>query len=128
MSQLDTVKNFDTSRRGFFKIAGSISAATAFAATVAACGSSSQETGASSTGAAGSTNKDGTITATIAYDVSTTFDPSQASGAAPFAANLHIFEGLYGLDPATALGLEKTPKGRYLLLGADGRLLDVLGF
>ncbi len=30
--------------------------------------------------------------------------------------------------PATALGLEKTPKGRYLLLGADGRLLDVLGF
>lgn len=77
MSQLDTVKNFDISRRGFFKIAGSISAATAFAATVAACGSSSQETGASSTGAAGSTNKDGTITAAIAYDVSTTFDPSR---------------------------------------------------
>ncbi len=101
MSQLDTVKNFDTSRRGFFKIAGSISAATAFAATVAACGSSSQETGASSNGSAGSTTKDGTITAAIAYDVSTTFDPSQASGAAPFAANLHIFEGLYGLDPAT---------------------------
>lgn len=98
MSQLTQVKDFDTSRRGFFKIAGGISAATAFAASIAACGSSSSQTSGSS---GASANKDGSITAAIAYDVSTTFDPSQASGAAPFAANLHIFEGLYGLDPAT---------------------------
>lgn len=91
MSQLTQVKEFDTSRRGFFKIAGGISAATAFAASIAACGGSSSQTSGS---AGASTNKDGSITAAIAYDVSTTFDPSQASGAAPFAANLHIFEGL----------------------------------
>lgn len=101
MSQLTRVKEFDTSRRGFFKIAGGISAATAFAASIAACGNSSTTTDSSASGSAAGANNDGTITAAIAYDVSTTFDPSQASGAAPFAANMHIFEGLYGLDPAT---------------------------
>lgn len=101
MSQLAEVKNIGASRRGLFKIAGTISAATAFAASIAACGGSNKAGTSTASDAAGSVNKDGSINAGIAYDVSTTFDPSQASGAAPFAANLHIFEGLYGLDPAT---------------------------
>lgn len=99
MSQLTQVQELGTSRRGFFKVAGSISAATAFAASIAACGNGSSSTAGS--GGTAEVNKDATINAGIAYDVSTTFDPSQSSGAAPFAANLHIFEGLYGLDPAT---------------------------
>ena len=99
MSQLN-LPEFGTNRRGFFKIAGAASAALAFSATLSACGSGSSSTAGSGNGADVSVNKDGTITAGIAYDIST-FVPSKASGAAPFAANLHVFEGLYGLDPAT---------------------------
>lgn len=99
MSQLN-IPDFGTSRRGFFKIASGISAAVAFSATLAACGSDSTSTAGDGSGADVTVNNDGTITAGIAYDISS-FVPSQASGAAPFAANLHIFEGLYSLDPAT---------------------------
>ncbi len=89
-------------RRGFFKVAGSAGAALAFTAGLAACGNNNNSSSAgSSEAAADSVNKDGTINAGIAYDVSTSFDPSVASGAAPMAANLHIFEGLTALDPAT---------------------------
>ena len=47
------------------------------------------------------TFKGKTIEAGIAYPLSTGFDPMTSSGASPYAANLHIFEGLVDLHPAT---------------------------
>ena len=87
------------SRRTFLKAAGVLGAATAFTATLAACGSST-DTGkdASNTG---TVNKDLSIEAGISYSLSTGFDPMSSSGATPLAANLHIFEGLVELHPAT---------------------------
>jgi peptide/nickel transport system substrate-binding protein len=46
-------------------------------------------------------NKDLIIEAGISYALSTGFDPLSSSGATPMAANLHIFEGLVELHPAT---------------------------
>lgn len=46
-------------------------------------------------------NPDATIQAAIAYGLSGTFDPLNASGAVTLAANWHIFEGLVDLDPVT---------------------------
>ena len=50
---------------------------------------------------AAAVNKDLTIEAGISYALSTGFDPLSSSGATPMAANLHIFEGLIELHPAT---------------------------
>ncbi|MDJ0311649.1 ABC transporter substrate-binding protein [Arthrobacter sp. H35-D1] len=87
------------SRRTFLKAAGVLGAATAFTATLAACGSSSDTgTGTKNTG---EVNKDLSIEAGISYSLSTGFDPMSSSGATPLAANLHIFEGLVELHPAT---------------------------
>lgn len=87
------------SRRTFLKAAGVLGAATAFTATLAACGSSSDtNTGTESSAAA---NTDLSIEAGISYSLSTGFDPMSSSGATPMAANLHIFEGLVELHPAT---------------------------
>jgi peptide/nickel transport system substrate-binding protein len=44
---------------------------------------------------------DGTIQAAIAYGLSGTFDPLNASGAVTQAVNWHILEGLVDLDPVT---------------------------
>lgn len=87
------------SRRTFLKAAGVLGAATAFTATLAACGSSSN-TSKDSTNT-GAVNKDLSIEAGISYSLSTGFDPMSSSGATPLAANLHIFEGLVELHPAT---------------------------
>lgn len=46
-------------------------------------------------------NTEATIQAAIAYGLSGTFDPLNASGAVTVAANWHVFEGLVDLDPAT---------------------------
>ncbi|MGO4383344.1 ABC transporter substrate-binding protein [Specibacter sp. RAF43] len=88
------------SRRSFLKAAGILGTATAFAGTLAACGGPSKTTG---TGAANNAevNKDLSIEAGISYSLSTGFDPMSSSGATPMAANLHIFEGLVELHPAT---------------------------
>lgn len=87
------------SRRTFLKAAGVLGAATAFTATLAACGSSNDtNTGTDSSAAA---NTDLSIEAGISYSLSTGFDPMSSSGATPMAANLHIFEGLVELHPAT---------------------------
>lgn len=90
----------DASRRNFLKLTGAMGAAAAFTASVAACGSPAPTTtgGAANTGAV---NKDLTIEAGISYALSTGFDPLSSSGATPMAANLHIFEGLIELHPAT---------------------------
>ncbi|GAB2721436.1 ABC transporter substrate-binding protein [Arthrobacter bambusae] len=90
----------DASRRNFLKLTGAIGAAAAFTATLSACGGPASTT----TGAANNTaavNKDLTIEAGISYALSTGFDPMTSSGATPQAANLHIFEGLVELHPAT---------------------------
>ncbi|WP_343319202.1 ABC transporter substrate-binding protein [Arthrobacter sp. TMP15] len=87
------------SRRTFLKAAGVLGAATAFTATLAACGSSTDTSkDAANTG---TVNKDLSIEAGISYSLSTGFDPMSSSGATPLAANLHIFEGLVELHPAT---------------------------
>ncbi|WP_104087217.1 ABC transporter substrate-binding protein [Arthrobacter sp. GMC3] len=88
------------SRRTFLKAAGVLGTATAFTATLAACGGSSKPSTSGSASAA-AVNKDGSIEAGISYSLSTGFDPMSSSGATPLAANLHIFEGLVELHPAT---------------------------
>ncbi|POH75390.1 ABC transporter substrate-binding protein [Arthrobacter glacialis] len=86
------------SRRTFLKAAGVLGAATAFTATLAACGSNDAPKDSATTAAV---NKDLSIEAGISYSLSTGFDPMSSSGATPLAANLHIFEGLVELHPAT---------------------------
>ncbi|MDR6688366.1 peptide/nickel transport system substrate-binding protein [Arthrobacter sp. 1088] len=88
------------SRRNFLKLSGAVGAAAAFTATLSACGGAASTT----TGNAANTaavNKDLIIEAGISYALSTGFDPLSSSGATPMAANLHIFEGLIELHPAT---------------------------
>jgi peptide/nickel transport system substrate-binding protein len=90
----------DASRRNFLKLSGAVGAAAAFTATLSACGGAASTT----TGNAANTaavNKDLIIEAGISYALSTGFDPLSSSGATPMAANLHIFEGLIELHPAT---------------------------
>ncbi|NUT72407.1 ABC transporter substrate-binding protein [Pseudarthrobacter sp. C4D7] len=90
----------DASRRNFLKLGGAIGLAAAFASSIAACGGPA----ATTTGATGNSspiNKDLTIEAGISYALSTGFDPISSSGATPMAANLHVFEGLVELHPAT---------------------------
>lgn len=94
----------ENSRRSFLKLAGSISAAGAFAATISACGSSSS-------GGSGASGGKKSLEAGISYALSTGFDPATSSGATPMAANLHVFEGLTELHPAT--------RKRYLALAAE---------
>lgn len=90
----------DASRRNFLKLSGAVGAAAAFTATLSACGgAASTSTGNASNTAA--VNKDLMIEAGISYALSTGFDPLSSSGATPMAANLHIFEGLIELHPAT---------------------------
>jgi peptide/nickel transport system substrate-binding protein len=91
----------DASRRNFLKLTGAMGAAAAFTASVAACGSPAATTTTGGSASAAAVNKDLTIEAGISYALSTGFDPLSSSGATPMAANLHIFEGLIELHPAT---------------------------
>lgn len=93
------VANKSMERRNFLRISGMIGAAAVFSSTLAACssGDTGTSTGAGASGAAGSL----ALTAGISYALSTGFDPMTSSGATPFAANMHIFEGLVDLHPAT---------------------------
>ncbi|MEU3227280.1 ABC transporter substrate-binding protein [Streptomyces sp. NPDC006976] len=84
-------------RRTFLRYTSAVGAAAAITAGLSACG------GPSST-ANGSTDKGSgsdLIEAGLSYPLSTGFDPMITSGATPYAANMHIFEGLVDLDPAT---------------------------
>lgn len=85
------------SRRNFLKVSGLMGAAAAFSASIAACSSTDSAGSGAASGKAGT----GTIEAGISYALSTGFDPISSSGATPLAANLHIFEGLVDLHPAT---------------------------
>ncbi|WP_091465425.1 ABC transporter substrate-binding protein [Paenarthrobacter nitroguajacolicus] len=90
----------DASRRNFLKLSGAVGAAAAFTATLSACGGAASTTTGSTANTA-AINKDLIIEAGISYALSTGFDPLSSSGATPMAANLHIFEGLIELHPAT---------------------------
>ncbi|MEV7603813.1 ABC transporter substrate-binding protein [Paenarthrobacter sp. NPDC089322] len=90
----------DASRRNFLKLSGAVGAAAAFTATLSACGGAASTTTSNQTNTA-AVNKDLIIEAGISYALSTGFDPLSSSGATPMAANLHIFEGLIELHPAT---------------------------
>ncbi|MCX8455398.1 ABC transporter substrate-binding protein [Paenarthrobacter ureafaciens] len=90
----------DASRRNFLKLSGAVGAAAAFTATLSACGGAASTTSSNATNTA-AVNKDLTIEAGISYALSTGFDPLSSSGATPMAANVHIFEGLIELHPAT---------------------------
>ena len=96
---LNEVANKPFARRDFLKITGMVGAAAAFSASLAAC--SSGDTGTSGSGSTAGAAAAGTLTAGISYALSTGFDPMTSSGATPFAANMHIFEGLIDLHPAT---------------------------
>lgn len=84
-------------RRTFMRYTSALGVATAITAGLSACGGPGS-TGDDSGGSGGSTD---TIEAGLSYPLSTGFDPMITSGATPFAANMHIFEGLVDLDPAT---------------------------
>ncbi|MFJ4027164.1 ABC transporter substrate-binding protein [Paenarthrobacter sp. NPDC089989] len=90
----------DASRRNFLKLSGAVGAAAAFTATLSACGGAASTTTSNASNTA-AVNRDLIIEAGISYALSTGFDPLSSSGATPMAANLHIFEGLIELHPAT---------------------------
>ncbi|MHC6228597.1 ABC transporter substrate-binding protein [Pseudarthrobacter sp. AG30] len=101
---MNNIKNLplvnDASRRNFLKLGGAMGLAAAFASSLAACGGPAATTSSSTTNTS-PINKDLTIEAGISYALSTGFDPISSSGATPMAANLHVFEGLVELHPAT---------------------------
>lgn len=74
------------SRRRFLKLMGGMGAGFALASSIPAFAQ----------GKAGAS-----IEAAVSYSLSTGFDPMITSGATPFAANLHFFEALVDLHPAT---------------------------
>lgn len=90
----------DSSRRSFLKLAGVMGAAAAFAGSISACSPGGTPGPAGSDGN-GNAQAAGSIEAGISYQLSTGFDPMLATGATPLAANIHIFEGLVELHPAT---------------------------
>ena len=101
------IMNHTSSRRNFLRIAGAMGAAGAFAATLSACGSTGTAAGGASGSATAGTKP---IEAGMSYALSTGFDPMTSTGATPMAANIHTFEGLTELHPAT--------RERYLALAA----------
>lgn len=87
-----------TSRRGFLKLVGAMGAASALTGTLSACGT---RPGDRASGAAGTANANGTITAAISYELGTNgFDPMTTSAALTLAANWHTMEGLTEILPS----------------------------
>ncbi|MEV4481375.1 ABC transporter substrate-binding protein [Micromonospora coxensis] len=80
------------SRRDVLRYAGILGAATAITGGLGACG----DGGGTSDGKAGKT-----IEATLAFALSSGFDPMNASSAVATAVNQHVFEALVDLDPIT---------------------------
>lgn len=79
------------SRRHFMKLLAGVGAGVALSGSL----------GAFSSNALAKATAGSSIEAGIAYPISTGFDPLTSSGASSLAANLHIFEGLVDLHPAT---------------------------
>ena len=100
-----TLKNLplvnDASRRSFLKLSGALGVAAAFTTSLAACGGPASTTTGAAAANTAPINKDLIIETGISYALSTGFDPLSSSGATPLAANLHVYEGLVELHPAT---------------------------
>lgn len=79
------------SRRNLLRYAGLLGAATTITAGLGACGD-----GGDSAGPGGKT-----IEATLAFTLSSGFDPMNASSAVATTVNQHVFEALVDLDPIT---------------------------
>ncbi|EEH63206.1 Tat pathway signal sequence domain protein [Gleimia coleocanis DSM 15436] len=89
-----------TDRRGFLKLAGTITAAAGIAATLAACGNKAEEKGKAAEKPAEELPKGGTITAGISYELGTNgYDPMTTTSALTIAANWHTLEGLFEIMP-----------------------------
>ncbi|MFF5229625.1 ABC transporter substrate-binding protein [Dactylosporangium sp. NPDC000521] len=85
------------SRRDLLRYTGILGAATAITAGLGACGDGdSDTTSGADSGPAGKT-----IEATLAFTLSSAFDPMNASSAVATAVNQHVFEALIDLDPIT---------------------------
>ncbi|MGI8415623.1 MAG: ABC transporter substrate-binding protein [Nakamurella sp.] len=123
---LDPAGLHGVNRRQFLRFSGALSAAAALTAALGACGgpastnsSAGNSPAAAPTGAAGGSSPataaasaangssapsaapTGTIECTLAFTLSSGFDPMNASSAVGTAANEHIFEGLVNLDPVS---------------------------
>lgn len=79
------------SRRHFMKVVAGLGAGLAFSGSI----------GTFTPNAIATTVKGKSIEVGIAYPLSTSFDPMVTTSASAMAANLHIFEGLVDLHPAT---------------------------
>lgn len=93
MSITDKARRASSRRRR--TTARTTAATLALALGLAACG------GPSSTNQSGGSGASDSIEATMAFTLSSGFDPDNASSAVATAANQHIFEGLVDLDPIT---------------------------
>jgi peptide/nickel transport system substrate-binding protein len=122
---LDPAGLAGVSRRAFLRYTGALSAAAAIGAALAACGGppsttsttsatgggaatsgSSGATGGAatsggSTGGAGGASASGTIEATLAFQLSSGFDPMNASSAVALVGNMHMMEALIDIDMTT---------------------------
>jgi peptide/nickel transport system substrate-binding protein len=85
--------NNGLSRRNLLRYAGILGAATAITAGLGACGDGDDKDSAGADGK--------TIEATLAFTLSSGFDPMNSSSAVATAVNQHIFEALVDLDPIT---------------------------
>ncbi|MFE0463531.1 ABC transporter substrate-binding protein [Kitasatospora sp. NPDC058965] len=79
-------------RRGFLRLAAAVPAAAALTGPLAACTAPAAPSALPS-----GANR---IDAGLSYGLSSGFDPMNASGVTPVAANAHVFEALVDLDPA----------------------------
>lgn len=109
---LDPAGLTGVNRRAFLKYTGMLGAAAAASAALAACGGpastnsvSSQTSAAASGAAAGGTSTvsapQGTIEATLAFQLSSGFDPMNASSAVALVGNMHTMESLVDIDMTT---------------------------
>lgn len=80
--------------------------------------------GPASTNAVGDGKGGTSIEATLAFTLSSGFDPSNASSAVATAVNQHVFEGLVDLDPITREPYNALAKSDPTP-GADGRTYTV---
>ena len=93
-------------RRDFLRYTGLLGVAAAATTALASCGVSTASAKTGTTLAGSSTTTGGSlatssITAGLAYNLDTNFDPMLASGAAALALNMHVFEGLVDMDMPT---------------------------
>ena len=109
---LDPAGLTGVNRRAFLKYTGMLSAAAAASAALAACGgpastnsvnsqSSATTTGTAASGSSAPGAPQGTIEATLGFQLSSGFDPMNASSAVALVGNMHTMESLVDIDMTT---------------------------